>query len=44
MDAQAWDARYAASELVWSRGPNQFVAEELAGLPPGTAKIGRAHV
>ncbi|CAM3576073.1 class I SAM-dependent methyltransferase [Nocardioides zeicaulis] len=37
MDAQAWDARYAASELVWSRGPNHFVAEELADLPPGTA-------
>lgn len=37
MDAQAWDERYAASELVWSRGPNQFVAEELADLPPGTA-------
>ncbi len=37
MDAQAWDERYAASELVWSRGPNQLVAEELADLAPGTA-------
>ncbi len=37
MDAGAWDQRYAASELVWSREPNQFVASELADLPPGTA-------
>ena len=37
MDAGAWDERYAASELVWSREPNQFVAAELADLPPGTA-------
>lgn len=37
MDADAWDQRYAASELVWSREPNQFVASELADLPPGTA-------
>ena len=37
MDAQAWDQRYAASDLVWSRQPNQFVAAELADLPPGTA-------
>lgn len=37
MDARAWDERYAASELVWSAGPNQFVAAELADLPPGRA-------
>ncbi|KRE93454.1 methyltransferase [Nocardioides sp. Soil774] len=37
MDADAWDQRYSASELVWSREPNQFVASELADLPPGTA-------
>ncbi|PKH37377.1 Methyltransferase domain-containing protein [Nocardioides alpinus] len=37
MDADAWDQRYAASELVWSREPNQFVATELADLAPGTA-------
>jgi SAM-dependent methyltransferase len=37
MDAQAWDERYAASELVWSQGPNQFVESELADLPPGRA-------
>lgn len=37
MDAGAWDQRYAASDLVWSRDPNQFVAGELAGLASGTA-------
>jgi SAM-dependent methyltransferase len=37
MDAAAWDARYAASELVWSAGPNQFVEQSLADLPPGRA-------
>ena len=37
MDAEAWDQRYAASELVWSREPNQFVAAEVADLAPGTA-------
>ena len=29
MDATAWDARYAASDLVWSAEPNRFV--ELQG-------------
>jgi SAM-dependent methyltransferase len=37
MDASDWDARYAASDLVWSATPNQFVARELADLPPGRA-------
>jgi SAM-dependent methyltransferase len=37
MDAHAWDERYAAAELVWSAGPNRFVAEELVDLPPGRA-------
>ena len=37
MDANAWDERYAASELVWSVGPNQFVEAECTGLPPGQA-------
>ncbi len=37
MDAHAWDARYAESDLVWSAEPNQFVARECADLPPGTA-------
>ncbi len=37
MDAHDWDERYAASELVWSAGPNRFVEAELADLPPGRA-------
>ena len=37
MDASSWDARYAASELVWSREPNGFVAAECADLAPGRA-------
>lgn len=37
MDAQVWDERYAASDLVWGSGPNRFVAAELEGLPPGRA-------
>lgn len=37
MDADVWDERYAASELVWSKGPNQFVAAECGDLAPGTA-------
>jgi SAM-dependent methyltransferase len=37
VDADAWDERYAASELVWSAEPNQFVAAELAALRPGRA-------
>jgi hypothetical protein len=37
MDAAGWDARYAASDLVWGDEPNRFVVEELAKLPPGRA-------
>jgi SAM-dependent methyltransferase len=37
MDAAAWDARYAATDLVWSAEPNQFVAAVCADLPPGRA-------
>jgi SAM-dependent methyltransferase len=37
MDATAWDARYAGQELVWSKGPNVFVAEHAADLTPGRA-------
>jgi SAM-dependent methyltransferase len=37
MDAEAWNERYRAGELVWSTGPNQFVESELSGLPPGRA-------
>ena len=37
MDSAGWDERYAATELVWSAGPNQFVEQALADLPPGRA-------
>ena len=37
MDARGWDERYAASQLVWSATPNQFVASELVDLSPGRA-------
>ena len=37
MDAAAWDERYAATALVWSAGPNQFVESELSDLPAGRA-------
>jgi SAM-dependent methyltransferase len=37
MDASSWNERYAASELVWSAGPNAFVVEHASGLPPGRA-------
>ncbi len=37
MDASGWDERYAATELVWSAGPNEFVEQELADPPPGRA-------
>lgn len=37
MDAGAWDERYAATGLVWSSGPNQFVERELSDLAPGRA-------
>ncbi len=37
MDRQQWDERYAGAEFEWSMHPNQFVAAELAALPPGRA-------
>jgi len=37
VDADAWDERYAATELLWSAGPNQLVADECADLAPGLA-------
>jgi SAM-dependent methyltransferase len=37
VDANAWDERYAASELVWSAEPNRFVAEIVGVLTPGSA-------
>lgn len=32
-----WNARYSATELVWSAEPNRWVSEVLAGRPAGTA-------
>jgi SAM-dependent methyltransferase len=37
MDAATWDERYAGTDLVWSAGPNAFVAEHLADHPRGRA-------
>jgi SAM-dependent methyltransferase len=37
MDADAWDRRYAESELVWGAAPNRFVKAELSALPAGRA-------
>ena len=37
MDRQQWDERYSGAEFEWSMHPNQFVAEQLDGLPPGRA-------
>ncbi len=37
MDAQAWDARYAASERVWSAEPNHWVVALTGDLRPGAA-------
>ena len=34
---EAWNARYAASEFVWTDRPNQFVEAGLTELEPGTA-------
>ncbi len=35
MDADAWNQRYEASDLVWSAGPNQFVEAICRDIPPG---------
>ena len=37
MDSRRWDERYAGAEFEWTAHPNQFVAAELADLPPGRA-------
>ena len=37
VDSQQWDQRYSGTEFEWTMQPNQFVAAELAGLPPGRA-------
>jgi SAM-dependent methyltransferase len=37
MRREDWNRRYAETELVWSAGPNRFLAAEAADLPPGRA-------
>lgn len=37
MDATDWDSRYAQTDLMWSQGPNQWIEQVTAVLPPGTA-------
>lgn len=37
MDAAGWDARYAATERIWSAEANLLVVETFSGLPPGSA-------
>jgi SAM-dependent methyltransferase len=37
VDSRRWDERYAGAEFEWTRQPNQWVAAELAELPPGRA-------
>ena len=34
---ERWNKRYGETELVWSAGPNQRFADEVADLTPGTA-------
>jgi SAM-dependent methyltransferase len=35
LDAAAWDERYRTTEMLWSAGPNFFVADRLADREPG---------
>lgn len=37
MDREDWNRRYAATDLVWTANPNQFVVAEAEGLEPGRA-------
>ncbi len=37
MDASAWDELYSGEALLWSEAPNEFVAAQIGGLPPGRA-------
>ncbi len=37
MDSTEWDARYSATALVWSEGPNVFLAREAERWEPGDA-------
>jgi SAM-dependent methyltransferase len=37
MDSDAWDARYAATELLWSAEPSRFLVAQVSDLAPGRA-------
>jgi SAM-dependent methyltransferase len=37
VDSRQWDERYSGAQFEWTTMPNQFVAAELPGLPPGRA-------
>jgi 2-polyprenyl-3-methyl-5-hydroxy-6-metoxy-1,4-benzoquinol methylase len=37
VNSEAWDRRYAGSELLWTAQPNRFLVAEVADLPPGRA-------
>jgi SAM-dependent methyltransferase len=37
MTEAEWDARYAATDLLWSASPNKFVEQELSWMTPGRA-------
>jgi SAM-dependent methyltransferase len=37
MDRAAWDARYAATDTLWTFEPSRFLVAEAAPLPPGRA-------
>ena len=37
MKAEDWNRRYEEKELLWSAGPNRFLASEVDGMPPGRA-------
>lgn len=37
MDRAAWDARYQATDYVWTVEPNRWLVAECEGLPPGDA-------
>jgi SAM-dependent methyltransferase len=37
MDSEAWNRRYAGTELVWTAQPNRFLVSETANLTPGRA-------
>lgn len=35
MDPETWDERYRATDRLWSKGPNMFVADRLGPAEPG---------